>query len=615
MKQILTLLILIACANLQAQDRKHANANEMPGFNSRSMPLREHNLLLRQANDAQPTHRLAGKTTLSGPVFDTSRWARRIDSTWGVGIPASQKLELFNRFWGQTDSFYSCFIHLPMYNWDSIVADIDTQIVHGVSKGRFAALANSFMTLINDGHSNFRDYTVNYGPYVYPGLPVFRGESGRFGACVTTYHDSFAMVYNAHPGHPFGLQPGDIILGYNDVPWTDLVRIILKFPLPNSVYKGSTDIATMHRYIQAAGENWYLFDSINILKCDGRRINLPTSLMVGHSYNDFCTEQLPVAGTHILTEYQYYTAGLSISAGVVEGKKIGYIYMYDCSDATGMELLNATKTLVEDSMVNGLIYDIRTNFGGGFLAFWRTFEYLHSGDVSWVGYGDRFDMNRYNLFNYGLSTWYDVIDTDAHYFTHPIGIIAGPNAVSAGDFFPIMFKHDAGVKLFGQSTAGAYGSYHDIAMPYPGYGAARQDVNFFCVEDPLYYITHTAYPVDVREWLDKDSVCAGVDNLAGDVIRWIEHKLSTNSVVRGNTIKLFPNPAKDYLNITISASTPGNIGVRLCNILGSVVKELVFDNAVGDNTLKVSLDNLPKGVYIAHISGDGNQQNFKIIKE
>ncbi len=141
-------------------------------------------------------------------IYDTTRWAHLIDSTWGGGLSDTIKVQLFNEFWVQMDSFYASFVGLPPYNWDSIVTSMRTEIGDSVSEGRFAGIIGNLLEYINDVHTSFYDYAVSYGTPIYPGLPVFRSESGRFGACITPVNDSVAMVYTVDPGHPFWLAAG-----------------------------------------------------------------------------------------------------------------------------------------------------------------------------------------------------------------------------------------------------------------------------------------------------------------------------------------------------------------------------------------------------------------------
>lgn len=68
-----------------------------------------------------------------------------------------------------------------------------------------------------------------------------------------------------------------------------------------------------------------------------------------------------------------------------------------------------------------------------------------------------------------------------------------------------------------------------------------------------------------------------------------------------STIKLFPNPANETLNIV---STSPISKVQLFNMLGQKVLE-----RTNTNTLNVS--NLVSGIYIAKIYGEGNTVSTK----
>ena len=607
---LLFLLIAVSCC-ASAQTTQHT------GFeNNTSVPAyKQHNLLLQHATYAGARHGNERTTSGTGPVFDTAQWAHRVDSTWGAGWPDSVKLSVLNMFWGHVDSLYPCFVHLPAYNWDSIVNSMRTQIsAGGVSEGKYASIINYLLSLMNDGHSNFYDYLVNYPNTIYQGLPLFRGESGMLGACVTTLNDTSALVYDAFPGHPFGLEPGDIILGYNGIPWTSLVRTILGYNLPNSVYKGSTDSATYHRYIQAAGENWYLFDTINIKKCNGSVVNKPTSLMAGTLYQNFCTEQMNEPGVNKPTYYGYYYLDSSVTFGVLAGTHIGYVYMYDCEDTTGLKLYNAVRTLIEDSMVTGLILDIRTNFGGGFIAYWRTYQYLTSGGTAWVGYGQRNDpTNRLSMYIDGPTSWYNITDSDPGYFNHPIAILCGPNAVSAGDFLPVLFQHNPQVKLFGKSTAGAFGNLVAVNVNNNNFATTMQETNFFQASDPSNYISHTMVPVNFPGWFDRDSVCAGSDNVVTTAVRWIEGTEAVkNTTPTDMNVSVFPNPASDHINVAIASGENAVLNIKLCNMLGSVMSENAYAINAGSNAVKIDIKNVTPGNYYLLIEGNGSRVVRKV---
>jgi hypothetical protein len=576
-------------------------------------PALEHEILLQQATYAQSAKNKTTKTTAGGPVFDTARWNFLVDSTWGTGIADSEKLKVFDRIWKTFDSMYPCFIHLPMYNWDSIVNGMRTEINNGVSRGRFAAILNELRRYINDGHSSIYDVVVNYPSIIYLGLPLMRAESGRFGACVTMLSDSSAMVYESEPNHVFSLQPGDIILGYNDMPWKELIKIILKYRLPSSINVGSTDAATYHKMIQAAGENWHLFDTINIKKCNGSLVNYPTSLMYSTGYSRFCTEQLPVKNIKKNDYNDYYYLYDAFSSGMIAGTKIGYVYMYDCLDA-GDSLYNNVKMLIEDSLAEALILDIRTNFGGGYSAYWKTFDYLRNGFVQWVGYGERVSpFNRYQLFNQP-SSWYNLNDAIPMAIYKPIALLQGPRAISAGDLFQLMYKHYPWLKTFGKSTAGAFGSRQNIALTNADYKASLQPINFYEVTNPSHYLTHTEYPIDFPVWLDRDSVCAGKDNVVSEAVKWIMGQLAIKDAGKQKqTVKIYPNPASNYTNVVVNNATNSMVKIRLRNLLGQVLLEQTGHLDNGSNKCTLNLANIPAGNYYLSILSKHSMITEKLV--
>lgn len=579
-------------------------------------PALEHQILLRKATYQPEARHKTTKTTASG-YFDTSKWRHLVDSTWGVGIPDTSKLSMFNHIWNTIDSSYPCFVHLPLYNWDSLVDEMRAEIIAGVSKGRFAAILGQLRRYINDAHTSFIDADVMYPSSIYRGLPLVRGESGRFGACITMLPDSSAMVYEAVSGHPFGLEPGDIILGYNGVAWKDIVNLFLEYQLPSSVYVGSTDAASYHRLIKAAGENWYLFDTINIKKCNGNIVSFPTDYMASATnYSNLCTEQMTVPGVPKLTVNQYYNQNKIVSYGVMDNTNIGYVYMLDCTDQTGNQLYNAVHDLVQDSMVDGIIIDIRTNYGGGFVAYWKTFEYIMDGNVSWVGYGERTTpTNRYLMFNQP-SSWYDITDADANSINKPIALLVGPEAVSAGDFFQLMFKHYPFLRTFGKSTAGAYGSTTQITTGQSNYYASMQPVNFYEVSNPTYYLSHTEYPVDQPVWFDRDSVCAGRDNIVGEAVDWIYKKLDVQeNMLQSVEVNIFPNPAKDILNLTVVSRNAEQVTINITDIYGVNIlrREQLLDAGTNNIRIDISKFDIPPGNYLLHLSGANGNVHRKFV--
>jgi hypothetical protein len=596
MKSIFTCLLLLGSLQLAAQQE---------------LPARSHwqNLQLAPYTSATGPHK--AKTTTG--MFDTTAWAGSIDSYWGSGISTATKLTLFDAFWQEMSDNYPCFVQLPAYNWDSILTAKRNEISQGVSRGRFAGIIGDLMTFINDGHSNFYDATVSYTTPVAPGLPVFRGQSGRFGACITALPDSSALVCEAVNNHPFGLQPGDIILGYNGIAWKELVKLMLRHQVPNSVFKGSTSWATWQRYIKAAGENWYLFDTINIRKCNGTLVNHPTVSMVGTAFTLFCPDQLPVPGVSRLTR-QDIQAYKAYSSGVVTGTSVGYVYIYDCLDMSGDSLYQRVKTLVEDSLITGLILDIRTNFGGSINAFAKTFRYLNNGNASWLGWGERNDPNnKYSMVNNGAPSGYDIFDTDPAFFSGPVAILTGPEALSAGDLLPVLFGHSNQVRTFGRSTGGAFGAYKSIPNNVAGYVTARQQANFFEPSNSSFYLSHTEYPVDVPVWLTQSSVCAGPDTVVQTALNWIWQTTNVPGLSRSAPeVIVYPVPSSGNVQMRIRAGRAENIQLVLTDATGKVVSASQRYVLEGENLIPLD-HNLPSGYYQIELKGSFGSITRKVI--
>ena len=81
----------------------------------------------------------------------------------------------------------------------------------------------------------------------------------------------------------------------------------------------------------------------------------------------------------------------------------------------------------------------------------------------------------------------------------------------------------------------------------------------------------------------------------------------------GNIVKVYPNPSNGVINIDIESENEEDISI---NIFDSQSK-LVFSNNTSinaiNNTLRINLNKLSKGVYIMHIKGDNTYSIQKLI--
>ena len=87
-------------------------------------------------------------------------------------------------------------------------------------------------------------------------------------------------------------------------------------------------------------------------------------------------------------------------------------------------------------------------------------------------------------------------------------------------------------------------------------------------------------------------------------------------VVRGspvNGLKVFPNPARNYVYVTIGNNMSANQVIRLTDLNGRILQERQVSNGAG-TTISVPVTNYAKGIYLLQVkSADGNEQSFRIL--
>ncbi len=77
----------------------------------------------------------------------------------------------------------------------------------------------------------------------------------------------------------------------------------------------------------------------------------------------------------------------------------------------------------------------------------------------------------------------------------------------------------------------------------------------------------------------------------------------------------FPVPAKDVINLNITAIKPEKISVKLYDIKGKVVWQNNYDLQSGDNNVKIEIAQLPPGTYQFHLEGERGNLSKKFIKK
>jgi hypothetical protein len=534
--------------------------------------------------------------------YSLSDWRQLIDSTWGPGLPTATKLNVFDAFWNGVDQTWGGFPNLSV-NWDSMKAVYRPMVAAGVSRGRFAGILTRLTRELNEWHVGVLDQgidsTMGYSPDLvrwneYPNYASFRYRAGlpilnlnilywrtNFGAGLTAVNDSTIVVYSVQPGHPLGLQPGDIISGYDGKPWRKLVDELLDAELPilssdlAGVRLGSTPQASLHTKMISAGMNWGLFDTIDVVKYPSNdTLHFPTALLSGITAPYLiATEQLPVKGV----SFPDLAGNKLVSWGVIEGTKIGYVYGWDwCGrpqGATQQLFGQAIDELMHVAGVEGLILDFRTNPGGWPEYANDGFRHLFNQDPS-PNFSDAIRVRGYDHLAFQVYPIYSEMrfTPTPEIFDHPIAVLTGPLNGSSGDYNTFRLRFHPMVRFFGRPNSGAYTDmsnnslYGTIAGPY-----------FYRIDDGSVYsnvnneglLIHKPFAIDEEVWLTRDGIAKGEDDVVKRALRWIN---TLSYVHDASALNPYVRPGGDSLTITAVLTNPGS---------DSMATSLVMKNSAG----------------------------------
>lgn len=86
-----------------------------------------------------------------------------------------------------------------------------------------------------------------------------------------------------------------------------------------------------------------------------------------------------------------------------------------------------------------------------------------------------------------------------------------------------------------------------------------------------------------------------------------ESTLSIDNIISGETISLYPNPAKNLLNITVSEMATAT----LYNTTGQVV----LTAEIGKNNNAININHLPAGMYFVQLQGEETNGTARFVKE
>jgi hypothetical protein len=484
----------------------------------------------------------AARTPASPVPFGAMTPAERraaIDAYWGEGTPTADKLAIFDTFWNYVDRKFAAFQGIDV-DWPAFRDRYRAEVAAGVSRGRFAAIMNHLALALRDSHTQADDLLVNVATVPTPGVPILGVGGWAYdpsGTCETALEDGSALVYRAVPNHPLGLEPGDRILGYEGRPWRELYQELLREELPLwPLWWGTSPSSFDHAFVMAAGQNRHLFDTMDVQKHGtGEIVHVPTNLMTDVIWSEYCTEQMDIPGVPKPTP----TPDDLVRFGIVDGTRIGYIYVWGWLGTAVDQFARAVYALTQVERVDGLIVDFRFNRGGYLVAPFRGLGELASHPTPTIGMDvrlkpdDHLQMKSFitpSVFKLDFDEWSRNGVRVKTAFDGPVAVLVGPGAVSAGDFGAYWAAALPLARTFGKPTSMAVGLPTQPALGTsldfgPDWLARIAETNSYAVGAPRDFLIHTEFPVDEPVWLQSDDVAAGRDTVVRAALRWLRQQI------------------------------------------------------------------------------------------
>ena len=485
-----------------------------------------------------------------------NNWQQIIDTTWGSGLPLIDKQNIFNIYANALQNMFDGFLSLGMdwSDWDSLRSHYFLQITDSTSRGGFSALMSRLSHSLRDIHTETFD-SVLLGTPLNPGIPILI-LSGfvtvqHFGAVLTVLPDSSLLVLRAVPNHPLGLQAGDIVLGYEGIPWRMLVQELLQAGLP--LFPGCSigaPSANADFHLLSAGMNWHLFNTIDIVQYStGDTLHLPVAPMINLNAPPMLNnEQIEIPEI----PFPNFFNGQIVNYGILNNTNIGYIYLFsewpeETADYQFAQAVNALRN------TEGLIIDMRLNFGG-YALFDEAFDILFNEYHLTTDLALRLYPSSLTLYPAGNIFLFRIDADKASLYDHPIALLLGPTCVSMGDITAHRFRYHPTVRFFGKSPGASLGA-NIIMENVPNWFLRYSMTDQYHFNNPGSYLNRAEFPLDYPIWHNPDDAANGIDAVVEEALNWM------NNLVYAHDLSMERHyfvPNIDTLHIEATVENPNS---------------------------------------------------------
>ncbi|HSL89043.1 MAG TPA: S41 family peptidase, partial [Ignavibacteriaceae bacterium] len=510
-----------------------------------------------------------------------SDWQYIIDTTWGAGEPISQKLLIFNTFAHKIQTEFDGFLSLSL-NWDSLKNYYLDKINDSTSRGAFSSIISHLAYDLKDKHTGAWDNIVVNTP-LNPGIPVLLLGSyntvEHFGAVTTVLPDSTTLVLRVVPDHPLNIEPGDIILGYEGVPWKIIFKELLGAGLPMVAKTGGCASADTYLNLFGAGINWHLFDTIDILKyATGDTVHLSVLPLLNLNIPPMVNnEQLPIPNI----PFPDVLSDQCATYGILEGTNIGYIYLAQeyptaTADAQFYQAVDSLKN------TDAIIIDMRLNFGG-WAFFNQAFNILFNDTYSTIEDAYRCNAITFDLCPAGNWSTFKVTGLPTLY-DRPIAVLLGPTCVSMGDLTANRLMYHPMVRFFGKSANSSLGDNRAIES-FGDWTINYSIGDMFHTHSPGVYLNRREFPIDYPVWHNPDDVAQGKDAVVEKALEWIDNLVYPKDI---KADKIYYPVGEDTVKISTIIENPNSHQLAARAYLSTLEGILIDSVNFVKQTLKTS---------------------------
>ncbi len=509
-----------------------------------------------------------------------SDWQHIIDSTYGPGAPLAEKLLIFKTYAQKVHDTFSGFPNIKL-NYDSLYNHYLGKINESTSRGTFASIMTHFAYSLKDGAHTFAfDKEVINSP-LNPGVPLLYSAAKftveHFGAVTTVLlPDTSTLVLRVAPNHPLNLEPGDIILGYEGVPWKKLINELMAAEIPMISENAACRSADTYLYYSGAGMNWHLFNTIDVLKFKtGETVHLSVQPLIDFKIPPMVNnEQLPVENIRFPKTLPfndilaYPSSSLSdtmVTYGILNNTNIGYLYLFK-EDERGLADIQFNEAVQALKKTDALIIDLRKNYGG-WAEFDLAFKVLFNESQKTLEEAPRCNANSFELCPASYWDYYKIEGNKFDFYNRPVAVLLGPSCVSMGDVTAHRLRYLPMVRFFGASPPASFSFIGDVA--FPGWSLSVGYNDMFHLNNHGYYLNGKEFPIDYPVWFSKDDVAKGIDPIVEKSLDWIRNLSYGHDLVIKNGLL---SPVNDTIKFNAIVENPNSI---------SISARLIFKNLEG----------------------------------